>query len=104
MVVRNLAVRPFRLKTRPDEASPGASIGIFPVIGRSLNAVVLGLDDRHLDFRVLVEVKDLGLGRQEVTASTAVRTHNLLGRIYLAIVKPFHRIVVPAMLAQAVAE
>ena len=44
------------------------------------------------------------MGRQEVTASTAVRTHNLLGRIYLAIVKPFHRIVVPAMLAQAVAE
>ena len=104
MVVRNLAVRPFRLKTGPGEASPGARIGIFPVIGTSLNAVVLGFDDRHLDFRVLVEVKDLGLGQQEVTASTAVRTHNLLGRIYLAIVKPFHRIVVPAMLAQAVAE
>lgn len=104
MTVRNLAVRPFRLKTRPDDTSPNASIGIFPVVSRSPNAIVLGLDDRHLDFRVLVEVRDLGLGLQEVTASTAVRTHNVLGRIYLAIVKPFHRIIVPAMLAQVVAE
>ena len=104
MAVRNLAVRPFRLKTRPDDASSGVTIGIFPVISGSLEAVVLGLDDRHLDFRVLVEVRDLGVGRQEVTASTAVRTHNLFGRIYLAIVKPFHRIVVPAMLAQVATE
>jgi hypothetical protein len=48
----------------------------------------------------LVEVEELGAGRQEVAVSTAVKTHNLLGRVYLALVKPFHRIIVPAMLAQ----
>lgn len=61
---------------------------------------MLGLDDRHLDFRIVVEVTELGAGRQEVAASTIVKTHNLLGRTYLAVVKPFHRIIVPAMLAQ----
>ena len=44
------------------------------------------------------------MGRQQVTASTVVKTHNLLGRADLAIVKPFHRIIVPAMLAQVVSE
>ncbi|WP_348626172.1 MULTISPECIES: DUF2867 domain-containing protein [unclassified Mesorhizobium] len=61
---------------------------------------MLGLDDRHLDFRLLVEVRDLGMTCQEVAATTIVKTHNWLGRAYLAIVMPFHRIIVPAMLAQ----
>jgi Protein of unknown function (DUF2867) len=105
MAVRNLAVTPFGLKTAADKTSPRrTNIGTFPVISQSATKVVLGLDDRHLDFRVLVEVEELGMGRQQVTASTVVKTHNLLGRVYLAIVKPFHRIIVPAMLAQVVAE
>jgi len=101
LALRNLAVRPFRLKTGADVASAAEDkVGIFPLISRSPGKVVLGLDDRHLDFRVLVEVRELGGGRQEVAASTIVKTHNLLGRVYLAIVKPFHRLIVPAMLAQ----
>jgi hypothetical protein len=105
MLVRDLVVRPFRLKTGAEIASaPEARIGIFPLIGRSPGAVVLGLDDRHLDFRILVEVKDLGMGRQEIAASTIVKTHNLLGRIYLATIMPFHKIIVPAMLAQVLAK
>ena len=101
MALRNFAVRPFRLKTGLEPAVlPDGRIGIFPLISQVPGKVVLGLDDRHLDFRVLVEVRELGMGRQEVAASTVVKTHNWLGRAYLAIVKPFHRIIVPAMLAQ----
>lgn len=37
---------------------------------------------------------------REVTATTLVMTHNLLGRVYLATIMPFHRIIVPAMLRQ----
>ncbi len=37
---------------------------------------------------------------QSVTATTLVLTHNWLGRTYLAIILPFHRLVVRAMLAQ----
>ncbi|MET2830159.1 DUF2867 domain-containing protein [Mesorhizobium shangrilense] len=99
--LRNLAVRPFGLKTGAEpDMLPESRIGIFPLISQAPGRVVLGLDDRHLDFRMLVEVKDLGAGRQEVAVSTIVKTHNLLGRMYLAVVKPFHRIIVPAMLAQ----
>ncbi|WP_319945946.1 DUF2867 domain-containing protein [Mesorhizobium sp. AR07] len=99
--LRNFAVRPFRLKTGLEPAVlPYGRIGIFPLISQFPGKVVLGLDDRHLDFRVLVEVRELGMGRQEVALSTIVKTHNRLGRIYLAIIMPFHRIVAPAMLAQ----
>ncbi|RUU14946.1 DUF2867 domain-containing protein [Mesorhizobium sp. M7A.T.Ca.TU.009.01.3.2] len=101
MALRNLAVKPFRLKTGLEAAVlPSGRIGIFPLISQFPGKVVLGLDDRHLDFRVLVEVRDLGMGRQEVAATTIVKTHNWLGRAYLAIIMPFHRIIVPAMLAQ----
>ena len=83
---------------------PAGRFGIFPLISQFPGKVVLGLDDRHLDFRVLVEVRDLGSGRQEVAATTIVKTHNWLGRAYLVIIMPFHRIVVPAMLAQILAK
>ena len=40
---------------------------------------------------------------QRVTATTLVLTHNLLGRTYLAIILPFHRLIVRAMLRQVAA-
>jgi hypothetical protein len=40
---------------------------------------------------------------QRVTATTLVLTHNLLGRTYLAIILPFHRLVVRALLRQVAA-
>ncbi len=81
-------------------SSSQPSIGFFPVISRSAEKLVLGVDDRHLDFRLVVEVSELGEGVQEVVASTVVKTHNPFGRTYLEIIKPFHRMIVPAMLAQ----
>jgi hypothetical protein len=44
-------------------------------------------------------VTPLGLKRS-APATTFVRTRNRLGRLYMAVVKPFHRVIVPAMLAQ----
>ena len=97
LVLRNLAVTPFGLKRG---ASIGVErIGIFPVVSASTERVVMGFDDAHLDFRVVVEVVPEGSG-QRVTATTFVRTRNRLGQLYLAAVKPFHRVIVPAMLAQ----
>jgi Protein of unknown function (DUF2867) len=99
--LRNIVVAPFGLKAGEKAKKPFVEkAGIFPVLDETPNRVVLGLDDRHLDFRLLVDVKDGSDGMQTVTASTLVRTHNAFGRIYLAIVKPFHRIIVPAMLRQ----
>ena len=55
----------------------------------------MGLDDRHLDFRLAVDVTALDERRREVVATTLVQTHNRLGRTYLAVILPFHRRIVP---------
>jgi hypothetical protein len=97
MRLRNLLVAPFGLK-RPDRgAAPSIdSIGMFPVLSETPDRIVAGFDDRHLDFRVVVDVE---AGRS-VTATTIVLTHNLLGRVYLATILPFHRLIVRSMLRQ----
>lgn len=96
--LRNFLVAPLGLKT--SGAGPGVPrdmIGIFPVVSETPDRLVAGFNDRHLDFRLIVDVTPSGEARQ-VTATTLVRTHNRLGRIYLAIIMPFHRLIVPAML------
>ena len=70
-----------------------APAGGFPVVRQSPDQVVLGFDDKHLDFRVIVEV---GGGFAIVT--TVVRWHNAWGRAYLAAIMPFHRAIAARMI------
>jgi Protein of unknown function (DUF2867) len=102
LTLRHLLVAPFGLKTSgKGENPPRETIGLFPILNQTPGRLVAGFNDKHLDFRVVVDVAasgtDSGAG-QQVTATTLVRTHNLFGRIYLAIILPFHRLIVPAML------
>ena len=103
LALRNVLVAPFGLKKPvPTRTSAADTIGIFPVMSETPDRLVAGLNDRHLDFRVVVDVAASGQG-QRVTATTLVLTHNLLGRVYLAIILPFHRLVVRALLRQVAA-
>jgi len=106
MRVRNVLMRPFGLITdAPGSAphaagtpvAPGQRLGIFCVYARTDDALLLGGDDRHLDFRVAVRVFP---HPRMAVVTTAVRFHNALGRAYFAVVAPFHRRVVPAALRQ----
>jgi Protein of unknown function (DUF2867) len=102
LVLRNVIVAPFGLKTSAAERAPRDIIGIFPVVSETPERLVAGFNDRHLDFRVVVDVATAG-ARQSVTATTLVLTHNWLGRTYLKTIMRFHRLVVRAMLAQVAA-
>jgi hypothetical protein len=96
--LRNILVAPFGLKT--SGASDGVArdmIGLFPVVSETPERLVAGFNDKHLDFRLVVDVAAAGAARS-VTATTLVLTHNRLGRAYLAVILPFHRLIVPAML------
>jgi hypothetical protein len=100
LAVRNCLVAPFGLKTGAPAGDGTADIiGIFPVVSETPARLVAGFDDRHLDFRVVVDVTSAG-DSHRVTATTLVLTHNVLGRVYLAIILPFHRLIVPSMLRQ----
>ena len=100
VALRNIIVAPFGLKTSgEDRRAPRDIIGIFPVVSETPERLVAGFNDKHLDFRVVVDVATSGQ-RQSITATTLVLTHNWLGRTYLAVIMPFHRLVVRAMLRQ----
>ena len=101
--LRNFLMRPFGLKTSgANAATPREMIGIFPVLSETPDRLVAGFDDKHLDFRVVVDVANSGAERN-VTATTLVLTHNRLGRTYLAVILPFHRLVVRTLLRQVAA-
>lgn len=96
--LRNLLVTPFGLKTSGEGApAPGGLIGLFPVVSETPERLIAGFNDHHLDFRLVVDVGGDATGRQ-VTSTTLVRTHNLLGRTYLALIMPFHKLVVRSMM------
>jgi hypothetical protein len=70
-----------------------APAGGFPVLRQSADEVVMGFDDRHLDFRVVVAVAG-----GTATLTTVVRWHNAWGRAYLRLIMPFHRTIAARML------
>ena len=94
LLLRALATLPFGLKGR---STSGDRIGIFPVAARGDDEILLGFDDRHLDFRISVLCRD-GVAY----AATWVRPHNLFGRTYLRLILPFHRWIMRDALARAV--
>jgi Protein of unknown function (DUF2867) len=99
--LRNMLVRPFGLKTGANASVPSSRrIGIFPLVSSTPERVVLGFDDAHLNFRIVVDVKALDETTRRVTITTLVHRNNLLGRVYLASVMPFHKVIVPTMLAR----
>ncbi|KRR03647.1 hypothetical protein CQ12_12505 [Bradyrhizobium jicamae] len=101
--LRNFLVAPLGLKTSgATPSAPRDMIGIFPIVSETSDRVIAGFNDRHLDFRVVVDVTAPG-GTRQVTATTLVKTHNWLGRTYLAIIMPFHRLIVPTLLRQVAA-
>lgn len=78
---------------------PGDKLGLFKVFAKNEQEVILGEDDKHLNFRVSLFVgkSDTGL-KNELVISTVVKFNNWLGRLYFIPVKPFHRLIVPVML------
>jgi len=98
LALRNGIVAPFGLKTSGRDAEPALeTIGIMPIQSATPNRVILGFADRHLDFRVVMDVVRAG-GGSAVTTTTLVRLNNLFGRLYLTAITPFHRVIVRTML------
>ncbi len=101
MTMRNAIMAPFGVQVPAwNVAATPSKIGIFPLVSETADRLVAGFDDKHLDFRLIVDVSNSVAG-QFVTATTVVKTHNVLGRSYLAAIMPFHRLIVRQMLRQA---
>nr|WP_295383201.1 DUF2867 domain-containing protein [Pseudoxanthomonas sp.] len=118
MELRNLLVRPLRLRISPlgcpvsSLLSPQRDhlfLDRFPVLAQQIGdgdrhaQVVLGADDRHLVFRSCVGVEIVSGDRIDISLGTRVRCSNVFGHAYLALIdRVHHTYVAPAMLRAAV--
>ena len=87
--VRDTLVRPFGLKTGTGFADK--------ILERTDDEIILGADDRHLDFRVSLYAGEDGI----MEIRTLVRYHNLLGKLYFAAIWCFHKIMVWSIFRRA---
>lgn len=107
MALRDFLVARLGLKTAARLQDPAANgghprVGIFRVYATRPHEIVLGEDDKHLDFRLSVLHEPLpAAGAGQVVVSTVVHCHNRLGRLYILLIAPFHRAIVQATLRRA---
>ncbi len=117
MMLRNVLVKPMGLRTSP-LGCPVSSLlsddmsnlfaGQFPVLDQDVNdddtiaQVILGANDKHLQFRSCVSVEKLSGGSVKISLGDRVHCKNAFGRFYMGIIGFTHRkYIAPTMLRRA---
>ena len=85
--IRHVVTAPFGLDNKGPEATQ--KMGLFPVISKDDHEMLLGFDDKHLDFRISVLKQE-----DQFYVGTWVHTHHWGGKLYLLLVMPFHKLAV----------
>lgn len=92
--IRDWIVKPFGLET-------GQIDIVQLIIAQNEREIVIGQDDKHLQFYVSVEAGAHQHNRQDIRVTTLVKYHNALGRVYFFFIRPFHHIIVRTILKRA---
>ena len=99
--LRDVLVKPFGLKTENDikngQGNNHPEFDFAPVLYQSDEEIVMGMNDKHLYFRLSV----MKIARQDdlqVFLTTVVRFNNFGGKIYFALIRLFHGLIVRTML------
>jgi hypothetical protein len=77
----------------PSQIKSGAKVGPLEIGELTHSKVIVGMDDTHLDFRMIATIQGSVLN-----CTTQVRFNNKFGRLYFLVIKPFHIVIVPSML------
>ncbi len=108
LACRDAMVTPFgiassRQMRRELDKRSAARIDFFPILSRDIGELVVGADDRHLDFKASVLLRrDMIDQKRELVVTTVVQCHNPLGHLYIAAIAPFHRLVIRSSLTRAI--
>ncbi len=100
--LRDFLVKPFGLQIgMPEQKSLETSLHynigdraiFFSVIDKSESEIVMAEDDKHLYFRTSLSVERTSDQNVDmIYLTTLVHFHNIWGKLYFAIVKPFHKL------------
>lgn len=88
--LRNTLVKPLGLDTK--------SRFTDCVYEKNTNEIIWGMPDKHLNFHVSMWYGEHMDGKQELRVTTVVKYNNWLGRIYFFVIRPFHGIIISALL------
>jgi hypothetical protein len=84
--LRHILVRPFGLKTKV----PGQPYTGFPLLDENDGGIILWFEDKHLTLWVTIGME----AGERILLSTAVKMHNNFGRIYLAMIRLLHPLLI----------
>ena len=106
-VFRNKIAGWFGLKTEmPNDYNETFKVGgylkFFKIYSISDTEVILGADDSHLNFRALIS--DDKSASYNIKVITLVEYNNFKGKMYMSVIKPFHRLIVRRMVKNAFQE
>ncbi len=78
----------------------GEQIGLFKVFDKTSDEIILGENDKHLNFRVslFIDKQNESETDKKLIISTTVKFNNWFGRLYFLPVRPFHKLIVPTIL------
>jgi Protein of unknown function (DUF2867). len=101
MRLRNALVKPLKLNTdniltkeRVSNIVEGNDSNSLRLYEKTANETILYKDDKHLRFYFSTQIVSINEKELKVTVSTIVKFHNKIGRLYFAIISPFHTILV----------
>lgn len=104
MSIRDKVVKPFGLSTSEPITDKqiehtnyevGEQAGIFKILDKADNEIIMGQDDKHLNFKVSILLEPTAeTDEKKLSITTAVKFNNVFGKLYFLPVKPFHRLIV----------
>ena len=80
----------------------GQRLGLFKVFLKEDHEIILGEEDKHLNFRISILREKEDGSSWKLRLSTVVQFHNRLGKIYFWIIRPFHVVIVKQMLKRII--
>ena len=99
MNIRNSIVWIFKLKS--DKKVREEQTTYFTLIEKNENEIVMGENDKYLDFRVSVFIDRIN---SFIYLTTLVHFNNFLGKTYFFYIKPFHIIIIKSILKRKINE
>ncbi len=104
--LRDILVKPFGIQGGNEGSRQelekciraGGTYKFMSIAAKSDEETILYANDKHLAMYLSIKIEELNESDKQVTVSTLVKFHNLLGRAYFFIIYPFHCIIVKTML------
>jgi hypothetical protein len=112
--LRDILVKPFGLKGADDNYNyfqqkftemvrTSETYKQMSIPAKNENETILQMADKHLTAELSCHIENIIDNKLKISIITLVHYHNVFGKIYFNVIKPFHRIIVKTIMKRSVA-